>query len=186
VRVYTPAELRRFLAAMDAALERRAEVVVIGGAAAAVVYGVARGTRDIDTWTRVGEDLALAAESARQATGLAVPVARAGVADGPHEFESRLERALPRLRRLRVRVPEKHDLVLMKVLRGDEHDLEAIEAIHGRSPLDLSTLVKRYRDEMGATIVDPGRLRGQFLTMVERLFPDDVESVERRLSARGR
>jgi len=83
-------------------------------------------------------------------------------------------------------VPEKHDLVLMKVLRGDEHDLEAIEAIHQRSPLDLSTLVKRYREEMGATIIDPGRLRGQFLTMVERLFPDDVDRVEKRLGTRSR
>ena len=41
----------------------------------------------------------------------------------------------------------------MKVLRGDEHDLEAIEAMHRRSPFDLATLVKRYRDEMGATAV---------------------------------
>jgi len=186
MRVYTPAELRRFLAAMDRALERRAEVVVIGGAAAALAYGVAGGTRDIDTWTRVGEDLATAAQRARQATGLAVPFARSGVADGPHDLEARLERTLPRWRRLKVMVPEKHDLVLMKVLRGDEHDLEAVEAIHQRSPLDLSILVKRYREEMGATIIDPRRLRGQFLTMVERLFPEDVDRVEKRLGPRSR
>jgi hypothetical protein len=34
--------------------------------------------------------------------------------------------------------------------------------------------------------IDPGRLRGQFLTMVERLFPDDVERVEKRLGTRKR
>ncbi len=186
MRVYSPADLRRFLTAVDGALGRRAEVVVIGGAAAAVAYGFAGATRDIDTWTPVGRELATAAERARQATGLDVPLARSTVADGPHDFESRLERALPRLRRLKVMVPEKHDLVLMKVLRGDEHDLEAIEAIHRRSPLDLATLVRRYRDEMGATVVDPRRLRGQFLTMVERLFPDEVDGVERRLGARAR
>ena len=145
MRVYTPAELRRFLAAMDRALERPAEVVVIGGAAAAIEYGVASGTRDIDTWTRCHEDLAVAAERRPpddQARGAPCP---SGVADGPHELESRLERALPRLRRLKVMVPERHDLVLMKVLRGDEHDLQAIEAIHQRSPLDLSILVERTR-----------------------------------------
>jgi hypothetical protein len=85
-----------------------------------------------------------------------------------------------------VRVPEKHDLVLMKVLRGDEHDLQAIEAIHRRSPLDLPILVRRYREEMGATIIDPGRLRSQFLTMIERLFPEHVDETARRLGARRR
>jgi hypothetical protein len=186
MRVYTPAELRRFLAGMDKALEHPAEIVVIGGAAAAIEYGVASGTRDIDTWTRVHADLAVAAERARQTTGLAVPFAQSGVADGPHDFESRLERVLPRLRRLRVSVPEKHDLVFMKVLRGDEHDLQAIEAIHQRSPLELSILLKRYQDEMSGAIVDPARLRGQVLTMVERLFPSDLDSAERQLGRRKR
>jgi hypothetical protein len=186
MRVYTPRELRRFLAAVDGALEGPVEVVVIGGAAAALEYGVTSGTRDIDTWTRVRDDLAVAARRARQATGLAVPLAQSGVADGPHDFEARLERALPRLRRLKVMVPERHDLVLMKVLRGDENDLQAIEAIHQRSPLELSILLTRYREEMGAAIIDPRRLRGQFLTMVERLFPEDVDEAEKGLGKRRR
>ncbi len=46
--------------------------------------------------------------------------------------------------------------------------------------------MKRYREEMGATIIDPGRLRGQLLAMVERLFPDDVDRVEKRLRTRSR
>jgi hypothetical protein len=57
MRVYTPDELRRFLEGVDAALLGKAEVIVIGGAAAAIEYGVASGTRDIDTWTRVQKDL---------------------------------------------------------------------------------------------------------------------------------
>lgn len=114
MRVYTPDELRRFLEGVDAALHGKARVVVIGGAAAAIEYGVATGTRDIDTWTSVQHDLTVAIERAHQETGLAVPFAQSGVADGPEDFESRLERALPHLRRLNVMVPEKHDLVLMK------------------------------------------------------------------------
>jgi hypothetical protein len=39
---------------------------------------------------------------------------------------------------------------------------------------------------MGATIIDPGRLRGQFLAMVERLFPEYVDETARRLGARRR
>ncbi len=86
MRVYTPRELRRFLAAVDRAVDHPVEVVVIGGAAAALEYGVTSGTRDIDTWTRVREDLSVAAQSARQATGLPVPLAQSGVADAPHDF----------------------------------------------------------------------------------------------------
>jgi hypothetical protein len=79
-------------------------------------------------------------------------------------------------------VPEKHDLVLMKVVRGYEHDLEAIEGIHAHSPLRLETLVDRYQTEMGSVIGSPTRLRGHFLTMVERLFPKKLEAVIERLA----
>ena len=184
MRLYTPAELRIFLAGVDAALRGKAEVVLIGGAAVAIEYDIVVGTRDIDTWTRVQNDLMIAVERSRQATGLAVPFAQSGVADGPESFERRLRRALPHLKRLIVRVPEKHDLVLMKVVRGDEHDLQAIEAIHERSPLDLETLLDRYQQEMGAAIIDPRRLKGHVLTMVERLFPDQLDRAERRLRGR--
>lgn len=183
MRVYTPAELRKFLGGVDAALDHRAEIVIIGGAAAALEYGVVTGTR-IDTWTKVHKDIAVAVERARQTTGLEVPFAHSGVAAGPHDFESRLEQALPHLRRLAVMIPEKHDLVLMKIMRGDEHDLQAIEAIHQRSPLDLAILLRRYEDEMGAAIIDPDRLSGHFLTMVERLFPGELDAVEKRLRPR--
>lgn len=130
-------------------------------------------------------DLASALARAREATGLAIPFARSGVADGPHDFESRLGRVLPRLKRLKVSVPERHDLVLMKVLRGDEHDLQAIEAIHRHSPLELSILVDRYSEEMGSTIIEPRRLRSQFLVAIERLFPAEAENVARQLGRRA-
>jgi hypothetical protein len=111
-------------------------------------------------------------------------VAQSGVADAPFDFESRLERVLPHLERLRVFVPEKHDLVLMKAIRGYEHDLEAALQIHANSPLDLETLVGRYQDEM-TPIGDPVPIRGNFLHVVENLFPDSADGVARRLK-RGR
>jgi hypothetical protein len=101
------------------------------------VPGVTRATDDIDAWTAIQTELAAAAEKARAATGLDVPLEKSGVADAPFDFESRLQRILPGLRRLRVMVPEKHDLVLMKAMRCYEHDLQAIEEIHAHSPLDF-------------------------------------------------
>ncbi len=98
-------QLERFLEAVEHALDQALEVVVIGGSAAALHYGVARATHDIDTWTAVQAALAAAAERARAITGLDVPLQKSGVADAPCEFESRLERILPSLTRLKVLVP---------------------------------------------------------------------------------
>jgi hypothetical protein len=83
-------------------------------------------------------------------------------------------------------VPERHDLALMKIVRGYEHDLEAIEAIHRRFPLELETLLNRYEEEMGAVVISPLRLKGNFLTMIERLFPNQLEAASERLSGRVR
>jgi hypothetical protein len=159
MRRFIKDELERFLGAVDQALVQPVEVIVIGGTAAALHYGVTRATHDIDTWTIVQGDLAAAAERARVATGLDIPVTHSGVADAPFDFESRLERVLPHLDRLRVLVPEKHDLALMKAVRGYEHDLQAIAEIHAHSPLDLATLIRRFQDEM-TPIGDPARIRG--------------------------
>lgn len=180
MRTFLRRQLETFLRAVDAALDEPVEVVVIGGSAAALHYGVGRATHDIDTWTNVEAGLAAAAASARAATGLDVPLQRSGVADAPVDFESRLERVLPDLRKLILFVPERHDLVLMKALRCYEHDLEAIAEIHGRARLDLDILVERFREEM-SPVGDPVRLRRNLLVVVERLFPREVEAVARRL-----
>ena len=186
MRSYLRADLERFLKAVDGSLRRRVEVVVIGGAAAGIHYGVAGGTRDIDTWTAVGRVLLPAVERARRATGLPVPFQKSGVADAPFDFESRLQRTLPELTRLVIMVPERHDLALMKVLRGDEQDLETITAMHRQVPFDQDLLIERYLEEMGAAVIDPGRLRSQFLVMIERLFPEAAEALGRRLRRRPR
>lgn len=180
MRTFGKDELEQFLVAVDQALTHPVDVIVIGGTAAALHYGVTRRTHDIDTWTAVQEDLAVAVEKARASTGLDVPVAHSGVADAPHDFESRLERILPHLERLRLFVPEKHDLVLMKAIRGYEHDLEAALQMHAHSPLDLETLVGRFQDEM-TPIGDPVRIRGNFLHLVDSLFPEAADDVARRL-----
>ncbi|MCG6927554.1 MAG: hypothetical protein LJF30_19880 [Acidobacteria bacterium] len=180
MRAYLKAELEQFLEAVDAALDRPAEVVLIGGAAAALHYGATRPTRDIDTWTTIHEELAQAASRARASTGLDVPVQHSGVADAPSNFESRLERVLPDLAVLVVFVPERHDLVLMKAVRAYEHDLEVIAEIHARFPLELETLAGRFEAEM-SPIGDRIRIRGNFLAVVERIFPSRVDLVAQRL-----
>jgi hypothetical protein len=181
LRRYGKAEIERFLEEVNAGLERPAEVIVIGWAAAIRGYDAPGRTQDIDTETTVSKALESAIARARQATGLSLPFGKAGVSDAPYEFESRLIRVVPHLERLIVLVPEKHDLALMKVVRGHDRDIEALRALHERSPLDCDVLVRLWREEMGQAIGEPRRLRDNFLALIESLFPERLPEIERRL-----
>lgn len=179
MRYYLRREIERFLRAVDQALKRRATVLVIGGGAAAIKYGIDDPTTDIDTFNALGADLRRAIDAARKATGLPIPFEQSGIADGPYDFEDRLLRAMPSLTRLTVLVPERHDLALMKTVRGDDADFAKLQAMHTRTPFDLSVLLLRYGEEMGHVVIDPLRLRGNFLALVESLFPDAATLVEK-------
>jgi hypothetical protein len=181
VRYYVRAEIERFLRAVDRALKRPATVIIIGGGAAALKYRIDDPTTDIDTFNALGADLRRAIDAAREATGLAMPFEQSGVADGPYDFEDRLLRAMPRLARLTVLVPERHDLALMKTVRGDQADFAKLQAIHDRTPFDLTVLIRRYQEEMGHVVIDRRRLRGNFLALVQSLFPEAVTLVEKAL-----
>lgn len=184
IRRYGRSEIERFLEEVDAALDRPVTVVLVGWSAAMLGYDAPGNTQDIDTWTTVGKGLEAAVERARQRTGLPMPFGKAGVADPPYGFESRLGRTMPHLKKLAVMVPDKHDIALMKAGRGLDRDIEAVWALHRRTPLDCDLLVRRYQEEMVQAIGDPRRLRGNFLALIERLFPDRAQEVARRLEGR--
>lgn len=169
---YGVAQLTGFLERLDAALSAPARSVVIGGAALALGYGVPRGTRDIDV---ISADPAVdAALEALASSGVAIPVERVGVYDAPHSFEDRLrELPMPSLNKLKVRVPEAHDLVLMKLARGDARDIDGIQRLHQVAPLSLETLVARYREMLPGFIGRPMELKLNFLEAVELLFGGD-------------
>ena len=138
---HPPQELERFVCAIDEALTDAASILVIGGAAAALAYGATRATDDIDTFHPLSPAVQKAVEMAQRSTGLKIPVSFAAVADAPYDFEDRLV-PIPglALERLTVVVPERHDLVLMKTLRGYQHDVEVIEQIHRGQPLVFEVL----------------------------------------------
>ena len=148
-RKYTREELVKFVRSMDRVIEEPTEILVIGGAAAALKYGATASTKDIDTWHAVPRAVAKAAADARAETGLPVPIEKAGVSDGPYHYEDRIQTVSMRLKKLRILVPERHDLALMKVVRGDRHDEDMIAEIHAHQPLKLDVLLKRFEEEMG-------------------------------------
>ena len=184
---HPPPELERFVEAIDEALTEPASILVIGGAAAALAYGATRPTDDIDTFHPLTSVVQNAVEAAQRSTGLNIPVSFAAVAEAPYDFEDRLIpfRGL-RLERLTIVVPERHDLVLMKTLRGYQHDVEVIEQIHQRQPLVFEVLRSRWKREMTHTVADPRRANLNFAEVVEHLFGRERAEAVRREQGRDR
>jgi len=166
-------DLRRFLKAVDSHLDKPFEIRVIGGAAASLAYKSPGGTMDIDTANAVAEINKACAE-ARESTGLKIPVSCVGGAlDGPDGYEERLEDVpIEGSKKLRVRVPEKHDWALMKVVRFDQKDMEDIKEVSDAVGFDRDTLLKRLLEEMDYYALRK-RLVGQFLTMIEELYGEE-------------
>ena len=147
MKLFNQSEFTRFLASLDGHLEKPRRLTLIGGAAASLAYGISRTTSDIDTIDSIA-DLEKAIGLARKETGLDVPFQEVGIWDAPYHFEDRLQTIEMEFRKLQIIVPEKHDLALMKVVRGQENDKDAIEQIANRVGLDKSTMVNRFKSEM--------------------------------------
>lgn len=122
-----------------------------------------------------------------QSTGLRIPLGPAGVEDGPYNYVDRLKTVKTSgLKHLSVKIPEQHDLVLMKMIRGQEHDLEVIEAIHRNSPLSLDTLVTLMAQEMTHVHGRKKDILLNFFGMVELLFGEvGLLDAEKRLKGWG-
>jgi hypothetical protein len=178
VKTYAPQELTRFLDAVDAHLDIGVVLILIGGGAAALAYGIENATKDLDTFSagRTPDAIERAVRRAQIATGLAIPLGPAAVADAPYDFESRLVPVLADRgwQRLALFAPERHDLVLSKLVRGVQSDMEHIAAIHQRQALDLEVLVERFTTEMAHAIGRPGSLRVNLLVCIDDLFGEVV------------
>ncbi|MBS2033241.1 MAG: hypothetical protein JST54_35535 [Deltaproteobacteria bacterium] len=155
---------------MDAELAEPTAIIMIGGAVVCLAFASPRSTRDIDLWQNA-EQAFWEACARVDARGNGVPVQVAAVAEAPYTFEDRLRELPLGLNKLRVLVPEAHDLAMMKIARGDQRDLEAVEAIHQASPLVAETLLERFRE----TEVTGRRqlFEIKLLDAIARLFGED-------------
>ena len=162
-------ELIEFLKAIDSYLERSTNMLIIGGTAAALAYKVTRRTSDIDTLSSIGE-LKDAIDKAELKQNLNIPIEQVSVADFPYNFEDRLINYDIKSKYLQIQVPEIHDLILMKVLRGYEHDMEAIKEMVDKNKVSKAILEDRFRDEMTHVIGDPNKLKLNLKVMLEICF----------------
>lgn len=181
MREHDAESLTAFFRAVDARLDEALGIVVIGGSALLIAHGSSHVTTDIDLFEAPAECVEFLRRVAAE-TDTDISVENAGVADAPYEYADRLEEVDLGLDHLQVLVPEAHDLAIMKALRANENDLQALSEIHERKPFDLDTLVERFWEARHAT-GDASRLRGNFLATIDRLFGSDTgDLVEERVA----
>ena len=170
------AELLEFVRAMDRNLDGKAEVWIIGGAAAAIEHGALKRTSDIDVILAIGADIGSAAVAAVAETGLIVHVSGVTVATMPDGFEARMRPARGlRLRNLTLMVPDKYDLVLSKIAADRPHDLDVVEEICNKHHLSFTTLKKRFEEEVWNVSASGSRnLALSFVVAVARLYDQDL------------
>lgn len=172
---FQPSEIQEFLEAADSFLKSSFDLIIIGGAAAALAYKASKTTTDIDTANQLPEELQVAFEAASERTGLAIPVSMAGVFDPPYFYEDRLQQYDPiNLKFLKAYIPEQHDLALMKIVRGYENDIQVICEIHENTPFCFETLVERFLKEMPQVIGHPKTIRMNFVLAIFKLFGDEL------------
>lgn len=177
-------EIKHLLLAIDSHLQKKVDIVVIGGTAALLAYKATRLTQDIDSFTTITAELNKAYELAKKETGLDIPMSKAGVADVPYEFESRLEKCkdIP-LEYLNILIPEIHDYILIKTVRGYAHDLDVIEEVSKKNKVNQNLLIKRFETEMTHVTGDSERLQYNFASVLARCFGEPV--AEQWMESRG-
>jgi hypothetical protein len=185
-------QLETFLRELDAEVasagERQSppELLIIGGAAASLAYGFTRATLDIDLYYGLDDDLRSAIARVVARLGLAIPVGHAAIADAPYSFEERLRNLeIDGVEHLRLRVPAPQDLIVMKLLRGAEHDLDAAVAIASNGGVTVAVLLEAMLESSHAVGSAEAR-RFSFLADIARIYGDDVaEKVEPVLASGG-
>lgn len=168
---------------IDDELDAPATVIVIGGAALSLVAVPDLVTEDLDVMSTRQAHFWAAVDRARSKMEDPPPVQAVSIAQPPYHYEDRLQRFRgTKLKNLVVLVPELHDLALMKVARGDEKDLQMLEALHKLHRLSLAKLILAYDDSRTQVIGDPRAFRWQFLALVARLFgPAKADELDREL-----
>ena len=175
MKQFLPEDLIKFLTKTDEFLKADCDLILIGGAAASLAYGATKTTTDIDLATKLPGHLQEALKLACEETGILIPVSYVGQFEPPYAFESRLK-AIDGLKldKLILSVPERHDLALMKIVRGYENDIQAIEEMHEVQPFYLEIFIERFMTEMTQAIGNPNVIRLNFLLMTEKLFGSAV------------
>lgn len=141
-----------FLADVDQSLSEPVELNYVGGFVLTAVYGM-RSTADIDYIAVVPqqaiEDLErIAGRDSALAKKHKVWLQLVGVADYPENYDSRLTTLPLGLKKLTLRTFDPYDLILSKLTRNSDKDMEDVRALAQKLNLKFDVLMKRFQSEM--------------------------------------
>ncbi len=143
-----------FIHDVDQALGQPVTVHCLGGFVLCVLWGLPRPTGDVDFIeiepSEAGEELLrVAGAGSALARRYHLQFHRVTIADHPEDYISRLADITPkRLKRLRLRALEVHDLVLAKLGRNSPRDRADVEFLSRKGALDRQLLQERFDIEL--------------------------------------
>ena len=151
-----------FLLALDDRLTEPVELHCLGGFVISELYGLTRGTADIDVLPGSPDDAATIALLAGRSSALAkrhrVYIDVVTVAQVPENYTGRLiDYEVKGLKRLRLRALERYDLALAKLTRNSDRDREDVKALAAGPGLDPGVLRGRYETELRPYLGRPDR-----------------------------
>lgn len=169
----------QFLEALDGELSKNLQLIIIGGASLSLAYNSSNVTIDIDVINKMNKDLEEAISRAKKKSHLNIPVSTTLVRAEILHMERRLYTPveLYKLINLKILVPEKHDLALMKAARNEARDIQDIQGLHAKDPLDPEILLMRFKEEvLTLNSGDDSILKEKFLEMIESLFGSELSN----------
>lgn len=172
-------DLEGLFARVDARIDKKIDIFVIGGAAAIVGYGIQKFTQDVDLDNSVDPQLDEIFKSEARAMGFELYLSSKGVFFPPDGYRSRMKFLDFPKRNLRVYYLDKYDLAISKIDRGIQKDMDDIVAVHEKSPFELEELINIFSKEY-ITVAAVGDPRGKMMNLLDvifRLFGDEVMNV---------
>lgn len=153
---------KSFLRDLDRELNEPTELHCFGGFVVSEYYGLTRSTADIDILESRGTAIAVITRLAGKGSPLqkrhGVYIDAVTIAEVPDDYDSRLlDFEVGGLAWLRLKVFERHDLVLAKLVRNIDKDREDVSALTTARGLDTRLLTDRYRSELRPKLGRPER-----------------------------
>jgi hypothetical protein len=147
-----------FLTDLDSQIDEPADFHCIGGFVVSQFYGFARHTADLDVLSVVPLQPAkrvvqIAGKDSPLQKKYRVYIDHVRVAKHPADYESRLVRAFPIWKSIRLWALEPHDLALTKLERSIERDIRDVMFLAQAGLIDRDTLVARFESELEPYII---------------------------------
>jgi serine/threonine protein kinase len=168
-RRFDETDILRFLTEIDEMLDMPLGMEIVGGAAALLAYGAKSATRDINSFSAFDQRIQQLALRTKDR----IPLTRAPKSPLLGFYDDRRIRAhLPQLRKLVIWVPDRYDLLFMKLVRASSHDVQVLEEMHASRPFDIDEIIERFNDSS-----QMDRIGRQLQVVMHRLFGDAAKGL---------